>query len=106
MDIVFLKQAKKELQQVPEPILLDIVSLLDELSAGRMLGLPISRPLPSIAKGLHELRLTGRSGIYRLFYVIRIGDAIYVLHVANKKTQKLSHQTAAIIKARLKDIES
>ncbi len=66
--------------------------------------MPICRPLPGIAKGLHELRLSDRSGEYRVFYVIRVGDAIYVLHVAHKKARATSSVTVALIKSRLKEI--
>ena len=68
--------------------------------------MPISRPLSSVAKGLHELRLSDRVGEFRVFYVIRVGDAIYILHVAPKKTRATNAQTVALVKARLKEIES
>lgn len=58
MEIVILKQAEKELKNAPKEILEDIYSLFDDLMQGKILGMPISRPLPSIAKGLHELRLS------------------------------------------------
>ncbi len=106
MDIVFLNQARKELERTPQAIVQDVISLLEELAKGRSLGMPISRPLPSIAKGLHELRLSDRAGEFRVFYVIRVGDAIYILHVAHKKSRTASAQTVALVKARLKEIES
>lgn len=62
MDIVVLKQAQKELKTAPRDILQDAFSLVADLTAGKNLGMPISRPLPSIANGLHELRLSGKSG--------------------------------------------
>ncbi len=72
--------------------------------AGKHLSLPISRPLPSIAKGLHELRLSDRAGEYRVFYVIRIGHAIYVLHATQKKTEKTDRRTIDLIKMRLRSL--
>ena len=70
MEIVILKQAEKELKDAPKEILEDIYSLFHDLMQGKILGMPISRPLPSIAKGLHELRLSSRSGEFRVFYLI------------------------------------
>ncbi len=87
MDIFVLKQAEKELRDTPPEVRADVFALFEELIAGKKLSMPISRPLPSIAKGLHELRLSGRGGEYRVFYAIRIGDAIYVIHATQKKTQ-------------------
>ena len=85
MDVIILKQAKRELRDAPKEIIFDIFALFDDLMAGKNLGMPISRPLPYIARGLHELRLSSKAGEYRVFYVIRIGDAIYVLHAASKR---------------------
>jgi len=102
MDIVVLKQAKKELAEAPKEIIADALSLFDELASGKILGMPVSRPLPGIAKGLHELRLKSRAGQFRIFYLIRVGDAIYILHVAHKKSQRTDKQTVEIIRSRLK----
>ena len=35
-----------------------------------MLSMPLSRPMPSIGPGTHELRLRERSGAYRVVYVL------------------------------------
>lgn len=45
MEIVILKQAEKELKDGPIEIIEDIYSLFDDLSQGKSLGMPISRPL-------------------------------------------------------------
>lgn len=76
------------------------------MASGKNLGMPISRPLPSIAKGLHELRLSSQAGEFRVFYVIKVGDAIYIIHAATKKKQALDKKTADLIKKRLRSIES
>ncbi len=104
MQIVVLKQAERELKGVPNDVKADVFALFEDLAAGKRLGMPISRPLSSVAKGLHELRLSGRYGEYRVFYVIRIGDAIYVLHVTQKKTEKTNKGTIETIKARLRSV--
>lgn len=99
-----LKQAQKELQNAPRDIKEDIFSLFEDLMDGKLLSMPISRPLPSVAKGLHELRLSGRSGEYRIFYVIVVGLAIYVVHAADKKTQKASKRTVELIQSRIRSL--
>jgi len=104
MEVLILKQAKKELLRAPKEIIMDVYALLDDLVQGKQLGLPISRPLFSIARGLHELRLSGRAGEYRVFYVIKTGDAIYVLHAAQKKKQQLDFKTADLLRSRLKGL--
>jgi phage-related protein len=104
MKIAVLKQAQKELKDAPQDVIVDVFALFDDLAAGKHLSLPISRPLPSIAKGLHELRLSGRAGEYRVFYLIKVGDAIYVLHATAKKTEKTDKRTTEVIKTRLRSL--
>lgn len=104
MKVVILKQAKKELLSAPRDILVDVFALLSNLEQGKQLSLPISRPLFSIAKGLHELRLSGKNGEYRVYYVIKIGDSIYVLHAAQKKKQELDKRTFDLLRSRLKGL--
>jgi len=44
------------------------------------------RPMPDIGSGVMEIRLHGDCE-YRVFYVARFEDAVYVLHCFVKKTQ-------------------
>jgi phage-related protein len=105
VQIVVLRQAQRELKDLPKEVAEDVFALFEDLVLGRSLSMPISRPLPSIAKGLHELRLSGRGGEFRVFYVIRVGDAIYVLHATQKKKQELDKRTRELLATRLRSIE-
>ncbi len=105
MDIVILKQAEKELKNAPKDLIQDIYSLFDELSQGKLLGMPISKSLSSIVRGLHELRLSGKTGEFRVFYYIKIGDAIYIIHASSKKKQFIDKKTIDLIKNRTRSIE-
>ena len=106
MQIVLIKQAEKELRDAPKEVLLNMYSLFDELSRGVSLRMPISRPLPSIYKGLHELRFSSKSGEYRVFYFIKINDAVYIIHAAFKKKQALDKKTSELLLKRIRSIES
>jgi phage-related protein len=47
------------------------------------------KPMPIIGKGTEEIRIkTGDA--YRVFYVARFPEAVYILHAFGKKTQKTS----------------
>ena len=102
MEIVVLKQAQRELKDASEDVRQDVFALFEDLASGKMLGLPISRPLPAIAKGLHELRLSYPGGEFRVFYVIRVGDAIYVIHAAQKKKQGIDRRTKELLQERIR----
>jgi phage-related protein len=105
MELVILKQAQKELQNAPKDIIENLFALFEDLMDGKFLSMPTSRPLPSVAKGLHEIRLSGRAGEYRVFYVLKVGFAIYVLHGMAKKTQKIDQKTVDLIRSRLRRLE-
>ena len=45
--------------------------------------------MPSVGAGAYEIRYRDRvNGAYRVVYVAKFADAIYVLHAFQKKTQK------------------
>ncbi len=51
--------------------------LLRRLQQGESLGLPHSRPMPSIGRGCHELRVTDRGHEWRIVYRVD-GDVIVI----------------------------
>ena len=61
--------------------------LLRDLQEGTKLSLPQSRPMPSIGKRCHELRITDENVIWRIVYRID-SDAIIIASVFKKKTQQ------------------
>jgi len=104
MEIVILKQAKRELRDAPPDVIQDVFALFEDLAAGKVLSMPVSRPLPSIAKGLHELRLSGKRGEYRVFYIICVGDAIYIIHATEKKKSRIDNKTSGLLKVRMRSL--
>jgi phage-related protein len=66
------------------------------------------RPLSSVGSGVFELRDQDESGWYRIVYLSRIDDVIYVLHCFEKKSRQMpgkdfqrSKQRFRAVKARL-----
>jgi len=47
---------------LPAEIRADLADALARLDAGLSLSMPLSRPMPAIGPGVHELRLRDRSG--------------------------------------------
>ena len=60
--------------------------LLRRLQIGEKLGLPWSRPMPSIGNRCHELRINDENLNWRIIYRIDT-DAIVILDVFQKQTQ-------------------
>lgn len=46
------------------------------------------RPMPAVGSGACEIRVRDVAGAFRVIYVAKLADAIYVLHAFAKKTQK------------------
>jgi phage-related protein len=47
------------------------------------------KPMPTVGLGVEEIRIRTEDA-YRIFYVARFAEAVYVLHAFQKKTQKTS----------------
>jgi phage-related protein len=62
------------------------------------------KPMPSIGKGVEELRVWVEEGTYRLIYIARLPEAVYVLHAFQKKTQQTSQRDLALARGRLEQL--
>jgi phage-related protein len=60
--------------------------------------------MPTIGKGVEEVRIRDESGIFRVIYTARLADAVFVLHAFHKKTQRTSQRDIAIAKARFSEM--
>lgn len=49
-----------------------------------------SKPMPIIGKGVREIRIWDEVGTFRVVYVAKLEDAVYILHCFQKKTQRTS----------------
>jgi len=85
------------------------------LEARREVGLQLDRvqrglvpddwkPMNTIGQGVKEIRIRETSGIFRVIYVAKFADAIYVLHCFQKKTQKTSQTDVNIASKRYRDL--
>ena len=75
--------------------------LLRRLQEGENLGLPHSRPMPSIGLRCHELRINDRHGAWRIVYCVD-ADAIVILEVFKKSTAKTPLPVIDTCKRRLR----
>lgn len=48
------------------------------------------KPFDDIGAGVREIRISEDNGIYRVMYVAKFEEAVYVLHAFQKKTQATS----------------
>jgi len=74
------------------------------IQSGLILGEPQSKPMKSIHKNAHELRIKDRKGAYRVIYVLNIGDKILIPHAFTKKTQKTPIKEIELSVKRLQEL--
>jgi phage-related protein len=99
-----VKQCQKEILEVPEEVRRELADAITRIEEGQVLSMPLSRPVPSIGKGVHELRFRDRAGIYGVIYFLAGRGVIYLLHAFAKKTQKTSSQDIEVAKRRLREV--
>jgi phage-related protein len=46
------------------------------------------KPMPIVGAGVQEIRIRDAAGAFRVIYVAKFADAVYVLHCFRKTTQK------------------
>ncbi len=61
------------------------------------------RPMPSVGRGVREVRIHVL-GEWRIIYVARFEDAVYVLHAFQKKRQKTSQGDIELARKRFRQI--
>ncbi|MCH8847218.1 MAG: type II toxin-antitoxin system RelE/ParE family toxin, partial [Proteobacteria bacterium] len=74
------------------------------LQRGKKLSMPHSRPMLSVGRRCHELRITDETLIWRIIYRTDI-DAIVILEVFDKKTNQTPKQIIDACKKRLKNYD-
>jgi len=79
--------------------------LLRQVQKGVKLSLPQSRPMPSIGTRCHELRIIDENLTWRIIYRIYT-DAILILEVFEKKTNKTPKSIINICKQRISRYEA
>ncbi len=88
----------------PKPIREDFGIALNEMQEGRPAALPV-RPMPSIAPAVFELKDADERKWYRLVYLARMDDVIYVLHCFTKNTARTEKRDLATARARWKQVQ-
>jgi phage-related protein len=58
------------------------------------------KPMSTVGSGVCEIRVQDEAGAFRVMYVARFQDAVYVLHAFQKKTRKTSRADLALARAR------
>jgi phage-related protein len=74
--------------------------LLRTLQRGENLSMPHSRPMPSVGRGCHELRIVDQDVTWRIMYFVD-RDAVVILEVFKKKSRSTPKKVIEACKTRL-----
>ena len=62
------------------------------------------RPFATIGPGVREIRIKEAGGVYRVIYIAKFEEAVYVLHAFQKKTRKTTGKDITIATVRYRAI--
>lgn len=100
--LVFLGSSQKDLREMPAAVR---VALGLELMNVQLGGDPGDfKPMPAVGAGAYEIRYRDATGAFRVIYVAKFADAVYVLHAFQKKTQKTAQYDLDLAAKRYKMI--
>jgi phage-related protein len=100
--IVWVGTARKDYAKFPVPAQQVMGRELLLLQLG---GQPHDfKPMPSVGAGVEEIRIWVESGTYRVIYIARRAEAVYVLHAFQKKSQKTSRNDLELARKRLSEV--
>jgi phage-related protein len=60
--------------------------------------------MPTVGVGVQEIRVWDESGTYRMLYVAKFEEAVYLLHVFEKRSQKTAKGDVQLAKSRYTDL--
>ena len=96
--LVWVGSSRADIRKLPETARRQLGYDLREVQLG---GLPDDwKSMATVGPGVVEIRVRA-GGAFRLLYIARFAEAVYVLHVFQKKSQKTSPLDLALAKARL-----
>jgi phage-related protein len=100
--VVFQGSALSDLREFPLTARRDAGHQLDQVQQG--LEPDDWKPMNTVGQGVREIRIRDESGVFRVIYVAKFSDAVYVLHCFQKRSQKTSQQDLDLATKRYRDL--
>jgi phage-related protein len=100
--VKFRGNSLDELRSFPEDAKREAGHQLDQVQNGQE---PDDwKPMTSIGKGVKEIRVRDAAGAFRVVYVAKFADAVYVLHCFQKKSEKTSKVDLELSEKRYREL--
>ena len=62
------------------------------------------KPMPSVGLGVNEIRVRDAGGAFRVIYVARLPEAVYVIHAFQKKARKTPKPDIELARRRFREL--
>ena len=98
--VEFRGSSLEDLRDFPQTAMRDAGHQIDRVQNG--LVPDDVKPMPTIGAGVMELRIWDEAGTFRVVYVAKFDDAVYVLHCFQKKTQQTAQRDIELARKRFK----
>ena len=97
-DLIFLGDSLERLRDFPPSIKNELGYSLHLIqNGGRAID---EKPFKTVGQGVNEVRVRDENGAFRVMYIAKFREAVYVLHAFQKKTQKTAQSDIDIAKQR------
>ncbi|MBU2737671.1 type II toxin-antitoxin system RelE/ParE family toxin [Acidithiobacillus concretivorus] len=100
--IVFQGTSLEDLRTFPLSARREAGYQLDQVQKGR--DPDDWKPMNSVGPGVREIRIRDEKGAFRVIYVAKLPEAVYVLHCFQKKTQKTRKSDLDLAGQRYRDL--
>ncbi len=100
--IEFRGNALDDLRAFPLPARREAGHQLDQVQNGQ--NPDDWKPMNTVGQGVKEIRIRDAAGAFRVMYVAKFADAVYVLHCFQKKTEKTSKADLDLAAKRYRDL--
>jgi phage-related protein len=99
----FMGDSLKCLREFPTDARRDVGYQVETLQQG---GQPADfKPMPTVGKGVEEIRVREAGGAFRVMYTARLADAIFVLHAFQKQSQTTAKRDLEIARERFAQLK-
>ena len=100
--VEFRGSSLDDLRAFPLPARREVGHQLDQVQNGQE---PDDwKPMNTVGQGVKEIRIRDAAGAFRVVYVAKFADAVYVLHCFQKKTEKTSKTDLDLAAKRYRDL--
>jgi len=100
--VEFLGSSLDDLRSFPSKARREAGHQLDQVQSGQE---PDDwKPMNTVGQGVKEIRIRDVAGAFRIMYVAKFADAVYVLHCFQKKTEKTSKADLDLASKRYREL--